>query len=419
MIPLDNYDNGEDNYSINVNRYTSEDITYNYLNYTVEKVNTNDNSIKFLYTSQIKKNINQTPNDIKDNKFVIYYDNYENAFRFTPINCCLYVLMIPSAFVYKDENGNLTNSTNTLHFDLDDTEMENVEFLFKCLCFQSGLSNLSELWLNCSNTYLSNIETIILNDNYFNHIEITNLNNLKYISPLKGNEIILFNCPMLGNLTIDNAEELTIHDNDRLKNLTINKADRVFIYDLPHLKNCVGKMVNHLQFHNIYDQDDPEEETKLFDFRNTEEVIISNLLNKKITIKECFLNSLNPSKSVGSDKQTVKIEHLHTSSIFYLDNSDPEHIIYKPLFSTLSSKTYIEVLTFTGGDNYYNDSFYDYDEGYNPSCITTIIFTNFYSNINQPAQVKQVYRKLFYGNQNQEVYISAPVMFPAHWFDSD
>ena len=53
---MDNYDNGEDNYNINVNRYTSEDITYNYLNYTVEKVNTNDNSIKFLYTSQIKKN---------------------------------------------------------------------------------------------------------------------------------------------------------------------------------------------------------------------------------------------------------------------------------------------------------------------------------------------------------------------------
>lgn len=411
MIPLSNNDNGDDSYNINVSRYTSGDITYNYLNYKVDKIATNDDSVKFLYTSQVKK-------DNKDNKFKLVYDFRLNTFSFNPVNCSLDVLMIPSVLIYKDENGNLTNSTNTLQFDLTNSEMEGVEFLFKCLCFQSGLSNLSELWIICNSSYVSNIETIILNDNYFNHIELTNLSNLKYISPLKGNEILVFNCNSLKNLTIDNAEELTIHDNPELKNITINKAASVFVYDLVHLKSCVGKSVEHLKFHNIYDLDDGENETKLFDFRNTEEVEISDLDNKQITIKECFLNSLDPFYSKGSDRQTVNIEHLYTSSIYYLDTTQ-EPPVYKPLFSTLRSKTYIEVLTFTGGDNYYNDSYYNYNPKYKPECITTIHFTNFYCNINQPAEVKAMYRKLFDGNQNQEVYINAPIMFPAHWFDSD
>lgn len=410
MIPIGNNDNGDDNYNINVNRYTSGDITYNYLNYRVDKIETDDNSIKYLYTSQVKKNN-------KDNKFVLNYISENDSFIFQPVNCSLDVLMFPSALIHKDINGNLTNSNNTLRIELTNEQMEGVEFLFKCLCFQSGLSNSSLLFIVCDSVYSSNIETIILEDNYFSYIRLANMDNLKYVSPLKGREITIDECSNLKNLTIDNTENLTINNMNELNNITINKAVNVLLYDLPHLKSCIGKSVDSITFHNIYDLADADGETKLFDFRNAEKIVISDIDNKRISIKECFFNSLVPELSLGSDKQNVSFEHLYTTSIFWLDTT-PSTPIYKPLFGTTRSKTYIEVLTFTGGDDFYNDPLYDYETKYDPSCVITMNFTTFYCNINQPEQVKAIYRKLFDGPQNQEVYINAPIMFPAHWFDN-
>lgn len=416
MIPVDNYDNGDDNYNINVSRYTSGDITYNYLNYKVDKIETNDNSIKYLYTSQVKKK-RGTPEEIKENKFVLEYISQDNSFLFKPVSCSLDVLMFPSVLVHKDMRGNLTDSINTLRFELLNETLQNVEFLFKCLCFQSGLSNLSKLFISCDSIYTSNIETIILEDNYFDSITLANMNNLKYVSPLKGGQITIYNCNNVKNLTIDRTENLTINNMNELNNITINKAEIVVLYDLPYLKSCIGKSVDSVSFGNIYDLADADRETKLFDFRNTEKIVILDSPDKIISIKECFFNSLVPELCYGSSSQTVSFEHLHTTSIFWLDTTGATPV-YKPLFGTTRSKTYIEVLTFTGGDDFYNDPLYDYESKYNPECVITMNFTNFYCNINQPAQVKAVYRKLFDGPQNQEVYINAPIMFPAHWFDN-
>jgi hypothetical protein len=49
---------------------------------------------------------------------------------------------------------------------------------------------------------------------------------------------------------------------------------------------------------------------------------------------------------------------------------------------------------------------------------STINFTNLYANFNSGTEMKNIYRRLFYGSQNREVYINAPYEFPAHTFDS-
>ena len=51
--------------------------------------------------------------------------------------------------------------------------------------------------------------------------------------------------------------------------------------------------------------------------------------------------------------------------------------MYKPLFSTSHNKTYIEVLNFTGGDMYYDDSLETYDQGYNPACVQQLILQTY------------------------------------------
>ena len=76
MIPLDDNDDSNGGSSINVTKYTEKDIYYNYLNYSVDKVETdNPEERVFLYTSQVIKDNNKT------NKFVLTYipeveDNY-------------------------------------------------------------------------------------------------------------------------------------------------------------------------------------------------------------------------------------------------------------------------------------------------------------------------------------------------------
>ena len=67
MIPFNNGGSENDGTtSVSVDKYTMDDIYYNYNKYSVVKIPINDDSIKFLYTSQVEK-------DNKTNKFVLTY----------------------------------------------------------------------------------------------------------------------------------------------------------------------------------------------------------------------------------------------------------------------------------------------------------------------------------------------------------
>ena len=55
MIPL-NDGSSDGNSTVCVNKYTIDDIYYDYNKYSVVKVPTNDDSKQYLYTSQVKKN---------------------------------------------------------------------------------------------------------------------------------------------------------------------------------------------------------------------------------------------------------------------------------------------------------------------------------------------------------------------------
>ena len=400
MIPASNYDD-VDNYSINISGYTIPDNYFNYLNYKVSKTPTQN---QFLYSSQLTKNGN-------NNQFTLTYNSESNLFDFNGISCSLDVLMIPSAFVFVDNYENATNSNNKINFKIDET-LGSADLLFNSLIFQNGLSDDSKL--NIYNRFI-NLETIILGDNNFYDIQFSHLQSLKYISPIRGRTISLSHLLHLENVNVIGCNLLTIEDCDSLKNIDINKATVVNLNGISHLKRCVGKCVDKLQLCDIMNQDDTEEEeVNLFDFRNTEQVIFIDEVNSRIKIKYCYLNSLVPNKSLGCSNPIVNIEVLYIPSIFYYDN---ENNIYKPLFSTSHNKTYIEVLNFTGGDMYYDDSLETYAQGYNPACVTTINFTNLYVNINSLSQMKNIYRRLFYGSQNREVYINGPYEIPAHTFD--
>ena len=400
MIPASNYDD-DDNYSINISSYTNPENYYNYLNYRISKT---PNNQQFLYTSQITKNNG-------NNQFTLTYNSETNKFDFEGVNCSLDILMIPSAFVFVDDNNNILNSNNKLNFKIDET-LGSDALLFNTLIFQNGISNDSIL--NINNRFI-NLETIILGDNYFDTIQISYVPSLKRISPIRGRIILLSHLLHLEDVNIIESHELTIEDCDSLKNIEINKSDIVNLNGISHLKRCVGKCVDKLQVCNIMNQDDEnDEEVNLFDFRNTEQVIFINEENSRLKIKYCYLNSLVQSKSIGCSNPIVNFEVLNIPSIFYYDNENNK---YKPLFSTSHNKTYIEVLNFTGGDMYYDDSLETYDQGYNPACVTTINFTNLYVNINNLTQMKNIYRRLFYGSQNREVYINGPYEIPAHTFD--
>ena len=346
-----------------------------------------------------------------NNQFTLTYNTETNKFDFNAVNCSLDVLMVPSCFVFVDNNNNITNSNNKINFKIDES-LGSDALLFSDLIFQNGLSD--ESILNINNRFI-NLETIILGDNNFYDIQISHLQNLKYISPIRGRTILLSHLLHLENVNIIECHQLTIEDCDSLKNIDINKATVVNLNGISHLKRCVGKCVDKLQLCNIMNQDDTEEEeVNLFDFRNTEEVVFIDESNSRIKIKYCYLNSMVPNKSLGCSNPIINIEVLNIPSIFYYDNENNK---YKPLFSTSHNKTQIEVLNFTGGDMYYDDSLETYAQGYNPSCVTTINFTNLYVNINSLAQMKNIYRRLFYGAQTREVYINGPYEIPAHTFD--
>ncbi len=148
--------------------------------------------------------------------------------------------MIPSAFVFMDTNNNITNSNNNINFKIDET-LGSDALLFNNLIFQNGLSNTSIL--NINNRFI-NLETIILDDNYFYDIQISHLQNLKYISPIKGKTITLNHLLNLKSVIIDSCDEITIEDCDSLKNIEINKAKIANINGISHLKRCVGKSVD-------------------------------------------------------------------------------------------------------------------------------------------------------------------------------
>lgn len=400
MIPTSNYDD-DDNYNINISSYTTPENFYNYLNYRVEKT---PNEQQFLYTSQIKKN-----NGI--NQFTLTYNSQTNKFDFNGINCSLDVLMIPSVFVFMDNNNNITNSNNDINFKIDET-LGSDALLFDTLIFQNGISDNSTL--NIYNRFI-NLETIILGDNYFYNITISHLPSLKHISTIKGRTILLSHLLNLESVNVGECHDITIEDCDSLKNIDINKAAVVNLNGISHLKRCVGKCVDKLQLCNIMNQDDDDEKVDLFDFRNTEQVVFLNEANSHIRIRYCYLNNLVPSKSIGCTNPIVNFEVLYTPSIFYYDTVNN---IYKPLFAKSVTRTHIEVLIFTGGDMYYNDDLHTYAEGYNPSCVSTIHFTNFYGNINVFYDIGVIYSKLFHGTQNREVFIGAPKYYAPHTFDS-
>ena len=66
---------------------------------------------------------------------------------------------------------------------------------------------------------------------------------------------------------------------------------------------------------------------------------------------------------------------------------------------------------------FYDDGISSYANGYNPSCVSTIHFSNLYVSFNNTRELKEVYKKLFYGTQTREVFINAPFEFAAHYFD--
>ena len=116
MIPL-NDGSSDGNSTVCVNKYTIDDIYYDYNKYSVVKVPTNNDSKQYLYTSQVKKTNN------KDNKFVMTYVPKETEFYIVVIpehfemsieNCGLDVLTIPSSLIFVDENKNIINSLNNL-----------------------------------------------------------------------------------------------------------------------------------------------------------------------------------------------------------------------------------------------------------------------------------------------------------------
>ena len=223
MIPLNDGSSGNDGItSVSVNKYTVDDIYYNYNEYSVVKIPTNDNSIKFLYTSQVKK-------DNKTSKFVLNYVEFSiitdviKYFEMSIENCGLSVLTIPSCLVLVDDNKNITNSINDLRINLTNENATGKELLFNKLIFEHGFSRNSQLRLN---NCLSNLNTIIINDD-IDTIELKSIPNLKFVSPLTAKFIEISGCPYLKGIEIKESENVKIINNDRLENILIHKADEV------------------------------------------------------------------------------------------------------------------------------------------------------------------------------------------------
>ena len=261
MIPSSNYDDN-DTYSINISSYTNPETYYNYLNYRITKT---PNQQQFLYTSQITKNNGY-------NQFTLTYNSETNKFDFNPVNCSLDILMIPSAFVFVDNNNNILNSNNKLNFKIDET-LGSDALLFNTLIFQNGISNDSIL--NIYNRFI-NLETIILADNYFDTIQIQHVPSLKHISPIRGRIILLSHLLHLEDVNIIESHEVTIEDCDSLKNIEINKSDIVNLNGISHLKRCVGNCVDKLQVCNIMNQDDLDKKKLIY--------LILETLNKLILL---------------------------------------------------------------------------------------------------------------------------------------
>ena len=412
MIPLYNGENNNsnDNISITVNRYTTKDVNFNYLNYHVDKINTDNNKQKFLYTSQVKK-------EDKDNKFILTYSNTSGLFEFSPLDCYLDVLMIPSSLAFVDDGGNITDSNNNLQFVINQLNIEDYNLQFKSLIFQSGLSNISTLEIN----YLfSTIETIILNDNYFDNIEIGNIPNLKNISPLKGKNILIYQLPHLKSLLVDNCDNVNINNCANLEHLEINKAETVIIRELTHLKTCIGKTVKTLKLKNIRDEsihETPRGRTKLLDFRNTEEVEFEYETGDTITNKfeYCYLDNLKPENSKANVFMDIDIGVLRTKTIYVSNESGG----YTPLFSESPTHTHIGIVIFTGENSYYDMCNYNTDRKFEPDCVKTIYFEDIDEDINNVLDVKNIYRGLFSGGNNSAVYISGPTRYAPHAFDDN
>ena len=217
MIPFNNGGSGNDGTtSVGVDKYTIDDIYYNYNKYSVVKIPTNDNSIKFLYTSQVEK-------DNKTNKFVLNYVEFSiitdviKYFEMSIEDCGLPVVSIPSCLVLVDNNKNITNSINDLRINLTNENTANKELLFNKLILEHGFSKNSQLRLN---NCLGNLNSIILNDD-INTIELKSIPNLRFVSPLTAKFIEISGCPYLKSIEIKECENVKIIDNDRFENILI------------------------------------------------------------------------------------------------------------------------------------------------------------------------------------------------------
>ena len=402
MIPL-NDGSSDGNSTVCVNKYTIDDIYYDYNKYSIVKVPTNDDSIKFLYTSQVKKTNN------KDNKFVMTYVPQETEFYIIVIpehfemsidNCGLDVLTIPSSLIFVDENKNITNSLNNLKINLTSENTAEKELLFKTLIFENGFSSYSEININ---NCLSNLESIIIND-HINTIDLSSLPNLKHLSPLSADFVRIVECPNLKSIEVKECQYTYLINDEGLENIFIHRStNKVELEGLTHLKTAIGVNVSYLRLiSNITNNDiDYDRWVRLFDFRNTEQISFEG--TGDIRIEKAYFNSLDISQCSGVQTlHRIWIQCLYIPHIFYISNN-----LYYPIFPTDRDQTYIQTLYFTNR-NYYD--YFDSDDSvytskYEWKCVDSIYFMNFFQDSSDNTVLKRVLRHLFTGTQSNDLYL--------------
>ena len=408
MIPFNNGGSGNDGTtSVSVDKYTVNDIYYNYNKFSVVKIPTNDNSIKFLYTSQVEK-------DNKTNKFVLTYVEFSiitdviKYFEMSIEDCGLPVVSIPSCLVLVDNNKNITNSINDLRINLTNENTNGKELLFNKLIFEHGFSRNSQLRLN---NCLGNLNTIIINDD-IDTIELKSIPNLKFVSPLTAKFIEINGCPYLKSIEIKESENVKIINNNRLENILIHKADEVELEQLTHLKTCIGINVKYLKIKsNITNEDILYDRwVRLFDFKNTEHITFEG--TGEIRLEKAYFNSLDISQCTGVQTfHHIWIQCLYIPHIFYISNN-----LYYPIFPTDRDQTYIQVLNFTNRNyyDYFDEDDAKYTSKYEWKCVDTIYFMNFFQDSSNNTVLKRVLRHLFTGTQSNDLYLFTTKLIPAN-----
>ena len=405
MIPLNN--NGDNNGDVNVSvdRYTEKDIYYNYLNYSIDKVESdNPEEQVFLYTSQVIKDNNKT------NKFVLTYipeveDNntiIPEHFELNPVKCVLDVLMIPSSLPIIDDKRNITDSKNDLMVYFNSETTQDKELTFKQLIFQNGLSDNFTLFItNC----LSTLETLILNDNYLDTICLNNIPNLKYISRFSARDIVIQNCPKLKDIEIVNSQQILIKDMNGLHNLLIHDSNSVYLSNLNHIKSCIGLNVHTLQLEGIHDMDVSYYGwVREISFKSTPQIHFMG--HMPLLFKNAYFNSLDPEQSLGSQQPTrIRIQNLYIPHIFYHTDN------YYPLFPTSNDITFIQNLHLVNIESFYNS--FDLDDSYYHSkydwqIVEAIYFETFLYDGSDTNNLKRIIKHLFNGDQLNPLYLFTP-----------